>query len=366
MSIKNPTTEINSVAQEQIDQIAEKCAKIKPLVAINCITYNHEKYLRDALDGFIMQKTEFPFVAIVHDDASTDGTAAILREYADKYPDIILPIYETENQYSKRDGSLGRTMHKARNATGAKYIAYCEGDDYWTKPQKLQMQVDYLEAHPECSLVCHNYDKYLQESKSLAPFEQLRKKGRCEFKDLIIYDFVATLTVVIRSRILNDYRNFVKGAPNWSFNDYPKWLFASTKGYLNVSCENMATYRILGESASHGLNDISKLRWAKSEFSMFDYINHRIEMPKNIKRDALFFRCNRFGNLSIALGDSDLKNRIKSFYWENRFFIAWLSFILMDKYPKLTPFLNIIEQRLYLKAPSMYLQSVLKKYRKHD
>ena len=333
-------------------------------MTISCITYNHEAYLRDALDGFVMQETDFPFVAIVHDDASTDGTASVLREYAARYPDIILPIYETENQYSKRDGSLGRIMHKARNATSAKYIAYCEGDDYWTDPQKLQKQVDYLEAHPDCSLVCHNYDKYHQESKSLSPFEQLRKNGRCEFSDLIIYDFVATLTVLIRSWILNDYRNFIKEAPQWSFGDYPKWLFASTKGYLHVSSENMATYRILGESASHGLNDISKLLWAKSEFSVFDYINHRIGMPKSIKRDALFFRCNRFGNLSIALGDSDLKNRIKSFYWENRFFIAWLSFILMDKYPKLIPFLNIIEQRLYLKAPLLYLQSILKKYRK--
>lgn len=87
--------EINSTAKAHIDSIATTCTKIKPLVAINCITYNHEKYLRDTLDGFVMQKTDFPFVAIVHDDASTDGTAAIIREYVEKYPDIILPIYET-------------------------------------------------------------------------------------------------------------------------------------------------------------------------------------------------------------------------------------------------------------------------------
>ena len=76
--------------------------KQKPLVAIQCITYNHEPYIRDALEGFVMQKTDFPFVAIVHDDASTDKTADIIREYAEKYPDIIKPIFETENQYSKR------------------------------------------------------------------------------------------------------------------------------------------------------------------------------------------------------------------------------------------------------------------------
>lgn len=128
----------------------------KYLVAISCITYNHEKYLADALEGFVMQKTNFPFVAIVHDDASTDGTADILRQYAEKYPDIIHPIYETENQYSKRDGSLGRIMNEAIAATGAKYIAMCEGDDYWTDPYKLQKQVDFLESHPDYSMCVTN------------------------------------------------------------------------------------------------------------------------------------------------------------------------------------------------------------------
>ena len=106
----------------------------KPLVAIKCLVFNHEPYLRDCLEGFVMQQTDFPFVAIVHDDASTDHSADIIREYAAKYPDIILPIYETENQYSKHDGSLGRIMNTAVDATGAKYVAMCEGDDYWTDP----------------------------------------------------------------------------------------------------------------------------------------------------------------------------------------------------------------------------------------
>ena len=120
-----------------------------PLVAIRCITYNHEPYIRDALNGFVMQKTNFPFVAIVHDDASTDGTAEIIREYAAKYPNIIKPIFETENQYSKHDGSISRIMAEAQERSGAKYIAMCEGDDYWTDPNKLQKQVDFLESHPD-------------------------------------------------------------------------------------------------------------------------------------------------------------------------------------------------------------------------
>lgn len=133
------------------------------LVSISCFTYNHEPYIRQCLDGFVMQKTNFKFVAIVHDDASTDRTADIIREYEAKYPEIIKPIYETENQYSKKDGSIGRIMNAAIDATGAKYIAMCEGDDYWTDPYKLQKQVDILEKDgtlmacvANCSVVDNN------------------------------------------------------------------------------------------------------------------------------------------------------------------------------------------------------------------
>ena len=122
-----------------------------PLVSIQCTVYNHEPYLRQCLDGFVMQQTNFPFEAIVHDDASTDGSAAIIREYAEKYPDIIKPIYETENQCSKHDGSLNRIMNEAMHPA-SKYVALCEGDDYWTDPNKLQKQVDVLEKHPDCTI----------------------------------------------------------------------------------------------------------------------------------------------------------------------------------------------------------------------
>ncbi|MBQ8672675.1 MAG: glycosyltransferase [Bacteroides sp.] len=122
------------------------------MVTIRCLAYNHEPYIRQCLEGFVMQKTNFRFEAIVHDDASTDGTAAIIREYAEKYPDIIKPIFETENQYSKRDGSVTRIMNAQKHG---KYVAMCEGDDYWIDPLKLQKQVDFLEENLEYSLCFH-------------------------------------------------------------------------------------------------------------------------------------------------------------------------------------------------------------------
>ena len=136
-------------------------------VSIVCESFNHERYLRQCLDGFVMQKTKFVFEVLIHDDASIDKSADIIREYVEKYPDIIKPIYETENQYSKRDGSVGRIMDEAIDATGAKYVAMCEGDDYWTDPLKLQKQVDFMEANPEYGLCYTDYNLYNGEGDVL-------------------------------------------------------------------------------------------------------------------------------------------------------------------------------------------------------
>lgn len=128
-------------------------SKDRLLVSIECLTYNHEPYIAQTLDGFLMQKTNFPFEVIVHDDASTDKTADIICEYEKKFPKIIKPIYETENQYSKHDGSLARIVNAALKG---KYVAMCEGDDYWIDENKLQMQVDFLERNPEYGMCFSN------------------------------------------------------------------------------------------------------------------------------------------------------------------------------------------------------------------
>lgn len=143
-----------------------------PLVSIRCLVYNHEPYLRQCLDGFVMQKTNFPFEAIVHDDASTDGSAAIIREYAEKYPHIIKPIYETENQYGK--GIISKNMDAVMHPN-SKYIALCEGDDYWTDPHKLQIQVEFLESHPDYVMCSHDYRVFDQER------QELRNHSYCDW-----------------------------------------------------------------------------------------------------------------------------------------------------------------------------------------
>lgn len=132
------------------------------IVSIRCLTYNHVEYIRQCLDGFITQKTNFRFEAIVHDDCSTDGTTEIVREYAEKYPDIIKPIFEEENQFKQGGGRIRQVMN---DACIGKYIAYCEGDDYWIDSLKLQKQVDFLESHPDYSM-CFSRAKILLEIDS--------------------------------------------------------------------------------------------------------------------------------------------------------------------------------------------------------
>lgn len=123
-----------------------------PLVSIVCITYNHEPYIRDALNGFLMQQTDYPFEVLIHDDASKDNTADIIRDYEQRYPNIIKPIYQTQNQYSKGI-KISPTFNFPR-AQGD-YIALCEGDDFWTCSDKLNRQVSFLRKNSKIFLSIH-------------------------------------------------------------------------------------------------------------------------------------------------------------------------------------------------------------------
>lgn len=228
--------------------------KESPLVSIKCLVYNHGPYLRQCLDGFVMQKTNFAFEAIVHDDASTDNSADIIREYAEKYPDIIKPIYETENQYSKHDGSLRRIMDAAIHPD-AKYIAICEGDDYWCNHNKLQMQVDYLETHPDYCMVHTDFDLTNGRRNHL----NIKKIPEGNYSPYIITNGIniGTLTVMFR---LSSYRKIPKyyQNKNWPMGDKPLWIELSTVGKIHYIPTVTAKYRILEESASHS-KDINKL-----------------------------------------------------------------------------------------------------------
>lgn len=125
-----------------------------PTVSVMVMAYNQERFIRQTIDRILEQKTDFIFEVIVHDDASTDSTPAIIREYAEQFPNVVKPVFQKINQF-KRTG-LYPTIYFFEKARG-RYIAECDGDDYWTDPRKLQKQVDFMDAHPEASLCHHAY-----------------------------------------------------------------------------------------------------------------------------------------------------------------------------------------------------------------
>lgn len=210
------------------------------MVTIQCCAYNQEPYIRDCLEGFVMQQTNFRFEAIVHDDASTDGTAAIIKEYAEKYPDIIKPILETENQYSKHDGSLRRIVAEA--CLDGKYVAWCEGDDYWIDPLKLQKQVEFLEAHPDYSM-CWT-DAFEETNGIRKPYCRYDKDCQSPLDDIIVRggDFIPTCSIVMRSKIYFAMPNEAKG---FYCGDYPLQMWGAYMGEAYYLKKQTCVYRFM-------------------------------------------------------------------------------------------------------------------------
>lgn len=242
------------------------------MVSIVCEAYNHEKYIADAIGSFLMQKTEFPFEILIHDDASTDRTAEIIREYEKKYPDIIKPIYQSENQYSK---GVNVGLFNSRRATG-KYLAICEGDDYWTEPSKLQKQVDYMEANPECSMCVHAAQKVSSIRKKVVSKVRPSSKSRIFTVEELIEgggDFVATNSIVYDIEKLGEMPQFYQNAV---VGDYPLVIYAALKGSVYYMDEIMSAYRIgvSGSWTDRELGTLSKQAEHVYDIaSMLDEIN---------------------------------------------------------------------------------------------
>lgn len=262
-----------------------------PLVSIRCITYNHEPYIAQALDGFLMQKTSFPFEIVVHDDASTDKTAEIIREYEKRFPKIVKPIYEIENQWSKPGNVLGKIVNAALKG---KYVAYCEGDDYWIDENKLQIQVDFLENNKEYGLCYTSAQCYDNEIKKFGKVIGENSNG---FYDLLQGNKIPTLTVCIKNDLLKQYHKVVDpSSKNWKMGDYPLWLYVSYISKIKYMNSISGIYRILPESASNTKNFTKKENFIISTYEIIDFFykfanltNESLPAKKNLHLSLLAF-----------------------------------------------------------------------------
>ena len=227
------------------------------LVSVICNTYNQEDYIRDALESFIMQKTNFKFEVLVHDDASTDNTANIIREYEQKYPEIIKPIYQTVNQYSQKIPiSLTYQIPRAKG----KYLAACEGDDFWTDPYKLQKQYDAMELHPDVDMCAHTATKVDAITfQNIGEIKPSNEDIIFNTSDVIrgYGGFVATNSLMYKKELTSYVPNFRKFLPL----DYSLQIHGSLKGGMLYLKDNMSSYRVnaKGSWTSNMHKDINRL-----------------------------------------------------------------------------------------------------------
>jgi glycosyltransferase involved in cell wall biosynthesis len=282
---------------------------MKPLVSISCITYNHAKYIRDAIEGFLIQKTAFKFEVLIHDDASRDGTDKIVKDYELKYSDLIFPIYQKENQYSKGVRGISATFNIPR-ARG-KYIALCEGDDYWIDPYKLQKQVEFLESHADYGLVHTDYKRYHQDtseySDSPIRINNISVPDGFIFEALLERNYIGTLTILARTELLlSAIKEILPQMNIWRMGDYPLWLEISRHCKIKYLKDQTAIYRISPNTLSRPTGTLGKFNFFKSIFDIRFYFIDKYGCPDNQRKRIL----NRYYRLliigSVVLNSKEL------------------------------------------------------------
>jgi glycosyltransferase involved in cell wall biosynthesis len=262
----------------------------EPLVSVKMITYNHAPFIAQAIEGVLQQRTNFPFELIIGEDCSTDGTREIVFEYQRKHPDIIRVITSDHNV-----GVKINSMRTTKAGRG-KYVAFCEGDDYWQSPDKLQKQVDYLESHPECGLVYSSYDVYLVESrKRIKDYIKYRKMEPPENPSISylvekgwVSTGIVTCTVMIRRAVgdqISESDPYLHQSGHFPMGDTQLWVEIATKAHTHYIPESLATYTITDESASRSKDIRKRLRFAISSSELFLYLCDKYNLPPSIRNN---------------------------------------------------------------------------------
>lgn len=277
-------------------------ADVQPFVSISCITFNHEKYIRDAFEGFLMQETTFPVEILVHDDASTDSTADIIREYEARYPSLFRVIYQNENQYSKKV-KIGFTYQYTR--VRGKYYATCEGDDYWIDPLKLQKQVEFLEKNPEYSLCFHS--ALVDDSGVKVPKYSHLEEREYSGEEILKRWTIPTASVLFRVANLDFSKMNNK---NYLFSDIVLFLTLAEEGRIWCINENMCVYRRHSGGVSYFTNsNVSTLK---------KFISHHEEISKNFGGKYVKTENKILSKYYVLLGFKQIKKgdlgAINSFY----------------------------------------------------
>ena len=269
-----------------------------PLVSICCTTYNHQDYIAKCLDSFVMQKTNFPFEILVHDDASTDNTAKIVREYELKYPHLFRCVYQSENQFYNQN-ALTDVLFKI---SMGKYIALCEGDDYWIDPLKLQKQVDFLESNPDYGMVHTDYHRYytvtgkwLHNRMHEAYKDNLDILSGNVLESFLSHKAMAwTGTVCFRKEFF--FRADFKKVANQNFliGDLPMWCWIAAHSKIKYLDESTAVRQILAKSMTQGGDLDEYLKLYNIELDIIKFFVKIFELNEKILTDAKLLYYTRY------------------------------------------------------------------------
>lgn len=282
-----------------------------PVVSICCITYNHEQYISEAINSFLMQETNFPFEIVIGEDCSTDNTRKIVEKYKEMYPNIIKLIVSENNVGAQ--ANLQRTME----ACIGEYIAGCEGDDYWTDKNKLQIQKDFLENNKNISLV-FTPAKQIQDGKKdfIRNEYNIKQIGKIDTAWVIKKGggFYPSCSVMIRKELFDNL-------PNWfykhSTGDYPLAILASLKGKIAYLNECTSVYRSQPNSVSHIKESDEKIEQkCKNNIEFFEMLKNNNTIDEKLKKEMIkkeiymkISKTKKWG--TIDLFKIGLKNMIK-------------------------------------------------------
>jgi glycosyltransferase involved in cell wall biosynthesis len=262
----------------------------KPVVSIICATYNHRPYLEDALRGFLLQKTTFPFEVMLHDDASTDGTSNVVRAYAERYPRLIRATIRTRNQYSQGR----RAAQFASEGARGNIFALCEGDDFWIDSEKLQLQASHFLADSSVTLVHSDYIRLFGERVifPVHPLNAFPSPTREQMLELLLTRWnVMTATSAYRADVFRALLSANIVQKHWPFADYALALYATSNGRTVYLPRRMAVYRNTpGSVGNQGGRPVAH-RFVVSAHECRSYFLRSSTLPQ--------FVCKRIENASL-------------------------------------------------------------------
>lgn len=259
---------------------------VRPTVSVVMITYNHAPYIAEAIEGVVRQKVDFPFELIVADDASPDGTGAIVRGYHARYPDLIRVVGSPANV-----GAWANHRRALARASG-EFVAYCEGDDYWCDDQKLQKQVQFLRSHPSCGMVHSEFHRRegdrITERVHAAEGRVIRT-GR-SYEQLLRHEHYAiTCSVCYRRDILMAYLDSPYDDPSLLMGDLPVILFTAKDWDIGYIDEPLAVYRRIPGSITNSGPD-KTLAWvqslAKCRQMFLDRVPCSVRLRHDVERES--------------------------------------------------------------------------------